>query len=226
MKTYFPIAFALILIGLGCNSTPKEGSSTGSMAVEKNTAGKKTIVFFGNSLTYGYGLANPREEGFVGLTQKCIDSLGLGYRCVNMGVSGNTTADGLSRIDFSLTNVNPDIFILELGANDGLRGLSVPDAEKNLQAIIDKVKIKNPAVKIILAGMEASPSLGQKYTGSFHDIYPRLAKQNNISLIPFILDKVGGISELNQSDGIHPTAQGNKIVSQTIWNELSKELKN
>lgn len=181
---------------------------------------KRNILFFGNSLTAGYGLDDASTAGFVGLTQQRIDSLNLPYRCINAGLSGETTAGGNSRIDWVIEQQPVDIFILELGGNDALRGLKAEESTRNLQGIIDKVKAKYPSVKIILSGMEAPRSMGNTYTMAFHTIYPTLAKKNNIALIPFVLEGVGGIAELNQKDGIHPTPAGNKIIVETIWKVL------
>ena len=180
---------------------------------------RKNIIFFGNSLTAAYGLEDV-SKGFVGLVQERIDSLGLPYRCINAGLSGETTAGGKGRVDWVIDQQPFDIFILELGGNDALRGIQPDDGIKNLQSIIDKVKAKNPSVKIILAGMEAPRNMGNTYLKAFHDMYSTLAKRNNTLLIPFILEGVGGVAELNQKDGIHPTEAGNKIILETIWEVL------
>ena len=183
------------------------------------TETRKNIIFFGNSLTAAYGLEDV-SKGFVGLIQERIDSLGLPYRCINAGLSGETTAGGKGRVDWVIDQQPFDIFILELGGNDALRGIQPDDGIKNLQSIIDKVKAKNPSVKIILAGMEAPRNMGNTYLKAFHEMYPTLAKKNNTLLIPFILEGVGGVAELNQKDGIHPTEAGNKIIAETIWGVL------
>jgi acyl-CoA thioesterase I len=195
-------------------------AKTTETGTKTTTTAKRNILFFGNSLTAGYGLDDASTAGFVGLTQQKIDSLNLPYRCVNAGLSGETTAGGNSRIDWVIEQQPVDIFILELGGNDALRGLKAEDSERNLQGILDKVKVKYPSVKIILAGMEAPRSMGHGYTTAFHNIYPTLAKKNAIALIPFVLEGVGGIAELNQKDGIHPTPAGNKIIVETIWKVL------
>jgi acyl-CoA thioesterase-1 len=150
---------------------------------------EKTILFFGNSITAGYGL-NP-SEAFPSLIQHRLDSLNLSYKVVNAGVSGETTSGGMGRIEWILKQP-PDIFVLELGANDGLRGIQLSETKKNLQSIIDQVKLKNPGTIIILAGMQIPPNMGQKYAGEFRDIYPDLAKKNGIHLVPFLLEGVGG----------------------------------
>jgi len=142
---------------------------------------------------------------------------------INAGISGETSADGLSRIDWILQQPVA-IFILELGANDGLRGLPVSQTIKNLDSIIVRVKQKYPEAKIILAGIQVPPSMGERYSSEFRDMFPQLVKKNNILLLPFILEGVGGIPRLNQQDGIHPTAEGDKIVAENVWAVLKTVL--
>ena len=179
---------------------------------------EKIILFFGNSLTAGYGLDT--EEAFPALIQNKIDSLGLAYTAINSGLSGETTSGGLNRLEWVL-NQKVDIFVLELGANDGLRGVPLNETKDNLQAIIDLVRKKNKNTKIILAGMQIPPNMGQTYTEEFKILFPELAKKNNVQLIPFLLEGVAGDPELNQDDGIHPTAEGQKIVRENVWKVLS-----
>ncbi len=213
--------FFTLFILLSCHQNgEKTAAQTTETATKTTAVAKKNILFFGNSLTAGYGLDDASTAGFVGLTQQKIDALNLPYRCVNAGLSGETTAGGNSRIDWVIEQQPVDIFILELGGNDALRGLKAADSERNLQGILDKVRAKYPSVKIVLSGMEAPRSMGNAYTSAFHNIYPTLAKKNAIALIPFVLEGVGGIAELNQKDGIHPTAEGNKIIVETIWKVL------
>jgi acyl-CoA thioesterase-1 len=178
---------------------------------------KKNIVFFGNSLTAAYQLSP--EQGFTAILQRRIDSLGMPYTCVNAGLSGETTADGVNRVDWVLQQP-VDIFVLELGGNDALRGLPITESKKNLQVMLDKVKAKYPASKLVVAGMMAPPNLGATYTNAFRDMYPDLAKKNNAILIPFLLDGVGGIPDLNLPDGIHPNVEGQKIVAENVWKVL------
>jgi acyl-CoA thioesterase I len=180
-------------------------------------------LFFGNSLTAGYGLDEPTQS-FPGLIQNRLDSLSLPYRVINGGVSGETTAGGLGRIDFVLKQQPLHVFILELGANDGLRGIPLDQTEKNLQGIIDKVKAKYPEAKLVMAGMQIPPNMGADYANNFRSIFPDLAKKNNMTLIPFLLEGVGGEAKLNQRDGIHPTAEGHEIVAENVWKELKKVL--
>jgi len=187
-------------------------------------AAPKTILFFGDSLTAGYGLDDSATQAFPGLIQQKITDAGLPYRVINGGLSGETTAGGLRRIDWMM-RMPVDVFILELGGNDGLRGLPPSVAAKNLQGILDKVRTKNPSVRILIAGMAMPVSMGGDYTRQFSAIFPELAKANNATLIPFLLDGVGGIAELNLPDGVHPTAEGHKIVAATIWKTLEPELR-
>lgn len=175
---------------------------------------EKYIVFFGNSLTAGYGVAP--QEAFPALIQKKIDSLRLPYKVINAGLSGETSAGGDSRIGWTLRQP-VDIFVLELGGNDGLRGIPLSSTEKNLQSILDKVKAKYPSARLVLAGMQIPPSMGNQYASSFRDLFRRLAARNRLRLIPFLLEGVGGMPELNQADGIHPTAKGHKIVAANVW---------
>jgi acyl-CoA thioesterase-1 len=210
---------------LSCNNNSKN-SAAQEQAEKKNpsvdsSVKKKTILFFGNSLTAGYGV-DP-SEAYPALIQHKIDSLHLNYKVINAGVSGETTADGNSRIDWILKQP-VDIFVLELGGNDGLRGIPLSVTEKNLQSIIDKVKTKYPDVKIILEGIQIPPNMGPAYTSKFKEIYPRLASANNIELLPFLLKGVGGDPKLNQRDGIHPTAEGHKILAENVWEVLKNDL--
>jgi len=227
MKKYF--SFFLLIVLFSCGDTPatsekKSTPTTPKVTTETpspttTTKKEKTIVFFGNSLTAAYGL-DP-SQGFVGLIDQRIDSLGLDYKVVNAGLSGETSAGGNSRIDWILRQ-KIDVFVLELGANDGLRGTSTEETYKNLNAIIRKVKAKYPEAKIVICAMEALPNMGEKFTLEFRAIFANLAKENKATLIPFFLSNVGGIPELNQADGIHPTAKGHQIVTENIWTVLKE----
>jgi acyl-CoA thioesterase-1 len=207
------ILSALLLSSCG-SSTEQKQTVVAKTESSQKKPDQKTILFFGNSLTAAYGI--DQEDGFAGLTQARIDSLGLNYRVINGGLSGETTAGGLSRLDWFLED-EPTIFVLELGGNDGLRGILPSESKRNLSGIIDKVRAKYPNTKIILAGMQIPPNMGQDYTEEFKSIYPEVAAEKNVTLIPFLLENVGGIPELNLPDGIHPTEEGHKIVFETIW---------
>lgn len=193
----------------------QDSQAPGSSA--SDNAGKKTILFFGNSLTAGYGVSP--SEAFPSLIQGRIDSLKLPYTVVNAGLSGETSAGGKSRIGWVLRQ-RVDIFVLELGANDGLRGIPVPGTISNLQAILDSVKTKYPSARLVLAGMQLPPSMGNKYASDFRAAFKDLANKNKVYLIPFILEGVGGVPELNQQDGIHPTPKGHRIVEENVWRVL------
>jgi acyl-CoA thioesterase I len=179
----------------------------------------KTILFFGDSLTAGYGLDDAATQAFPSLIQQKITDAGLSYRVINAGLSGETTAGGLRRIDWIL-RTPVDVFVLELGGNDGLRGLDPAVAAKNLQGIIDKLRAKNPSAKLIIAGMQMPTSMGADYTHRFAAIFPELAKANDATLIPFLLDGVGGVPSLNQADGFHPNIAGHRIVADVVWKTL------
>jgi acyl-CoA thioesterase I len=184
---------------------------------------QKVILFYGDSLTAGYGLS--QEEAFPAQAAFILNKNGQAVKAINAGLSGETSAGGLARLDWVLRQPI-DVFVLELGANDGLRGLPLEQTRKNLQNIIDKVKAKNPEVKVVIAGMMVPPNMGEAYTTEFQKIFPELAKKNKAHLIPFLLQDVAGIEKLNQPDGIHPNAEGHKIVGSTVATVLHKVLSN
>lgn len=184
-------------------------------------ANVKNIIFFGNSITAGYGVEP--TEAFPARIGEKLDSLKLPYRVINAGLSGETTAGGRNRVDWVLRQP-VDVFVLELGGNDGLRGIPIIETRQNLQAIIDKVREKNPQAIIILAGMQVPPNMGSRYAGEFRNTFRELAEKNKIPLIPFILEGVGGVQHLNQADGIHPTPEGHRIVAENVWEVLKQVL--
>ena len=157
------------------------------------------------------------------MLQKKIDAAGLKFKVLNAGVSGDTTADGLQRVDWLLRR-KADVLLLELGGNDGLRGLPVDSTRTNLQAIIDRFRQKNSAIQIVIAGMKMPPNMGPDYVGAFNKMYPGLAAKNHAALIPFLLEGVGGKPDLNLPDGIHPTPEGHKIVAENVWAVLRRLL--
>lgn len=181
---------------------------------------EKTIMFFGNSLTAGYGLED--GESFPSRIQELLDSLGYQYEVINAGLSGETTSGGKNRIDWVLREP-VDIFVLELGANDVLRGLDLSETQKNLEDIVKIVQSKYPDTEIVIAGMEAPPNMGSEYTTQFRGIFSKLAKEHDAALIPFLLDNVAGIPSLNLGDGKHPNAEGQYIVRDNVW-QVIKEL--
>jgi acyl-CoA thioesterase-1 len=179
---------------------------------------KRRILFFGDSLTAGYGLEDP-SDGFTAVLSRRIDSLGWEWEVVNAGLSGETSAGGDGRIDWVLQQP-VDVFVLELGANDGLRGIPVEETTRNLQSIIDKVLKANPDVRLVMAGMQAPPNMGSEFTDQFRIIFPEVARRNDMVLIPFLLEGVAGEPALNQPDGIHPTPEGHRIVAENVWKAL------
>ncbi len=177
------------------------------------------IVAFGDSLTAGYGLNG--DKMYPALLQKKVEAAGYKYVVVPAGISGDTTAGGVRRLDWSMQG-DVKVVILELGANDGLRGLSVAEMRRNLQIIIDRVRARKATV--ILCGMETPPNLGKEYAGQFRTVYTELARQDGVVLLPFFLEGVAGKSELNQGDGIHPNEKGTEIVTENVWRVLEPVL--
>lgn len=214
------IIFCLMMVLLiSCGKRESDSSSQSSDRSsadqpDDNKSQKEVILFFGNSLTAGYGVEP--TASFPGLIQNRLDSLDLPYRVVNAGLSGETTASGVNRIEWVLRQP-AKIMVLELGANDGLRGVDPEETKTNLQKIIDLTKTTYPDITIILAGMLAPPNMGQTYTDRFRDLFKELASENELLLIPFLLDGVAGESALNLADGIHPNEQGHKIVAENVW---------
>ena len=228
MQTFLKFRYFLVfLLLVACGGKSGQTGVKSSVTNEQTENGvdkddnNKVIVFFGDSLTAGYGLET--KEAFPAVIQQIVDSLNLNYTVVNAGLSGETTASGRNRLDWVL-NQKADVFILELGANDGLRGIPLNETRQNLQEIVDSVREKNPDTVIILAGMQIPPNMGQEYTTEFRRIFPELAEKNETLIIPFLLDKVAGIPELNQEDGIHPTVEGQKIVANNVWEVLEPVL--
>jgi acyl-CoA thioesterase I len=183
---------------------------------------KKRIVVLGDSITAGYGL-DP-QEAYPALLQQKIDTAKLPYSVTNAGVSGDTSSGGLRRIDWVLGQKGADVLLIALGGNDGLRGVSPTETEKNLSGIIDKARAKNPQIKIVLIGMEMPPNMGAEFTATFKAVFPKVASAKNVQLIPFLLQGVGGDLKLNQPDRIHPTAEGQKIIADHVWKDLEKQL--
>ncbi|RYC72063.1 arylesterase [Spirosoma sordidisoli] len=214
----------------GCGSSDKKDDAatapTTANAPAATTAAapsaRRVILFYGNSLTAGYGVEP--SQAFPALIGQKIDSLGLNYQVVNAGLSGETTAGGKSRIGWVMRQP-VSVFVLELGGNDGLRGLPLSSTRQNLQAIMDTVRRKSPDATIVLAGMQIPPNMGADYTREFRDLFKELADKNKAVLIPFLLEGVGGVPKLNQPDGIHPTPAGHKIVANTVWGILEPVLR-
>jgi len=214
--------YFLTFLLLGCGGKTSEKKVKEESRVEEQVDSvvndsEKKILFFGDSLTAGYGLE--MGQSYPSIIQQKIDSLGLDYQVINAGLSGETTASGKNRLEWVLQE-DIAIVIIELGANDGLRGVQLKETESNLRSMVDMVQEKLPNAKIVLAGMKIPPNMGPEYTATFESIFPELAEEENLYLIPFLLENVAGIPDLNQNDGIHPTEQGQKIVAQNVWNVL------
>jgi acyl-CoA thioesterase-1 len=209
---------------VACTNSSQTNQTDQTVKVDKKVAEEKTktLLFFGDSLTAGYGLEDP-NEAFPKLIAHKVDSLALPYKVVAAGLSGETTAGGKTRVDWILKQ-KVDVFVLELGANDGLRGLKPSETSKNLQSIIDQVKSKYPDCKIVLTGMMMPPSMGIQYAQDFKAVFPALAERNKLYFVPFLLEGVGGVSRLNQGDGVHPTAAGHRILAENVWATLKDVL--
>lgn len=216
---------SLLMIGCGDssrNAAPADEARAAAGDSAQPTAEPPTVLFLGTSLTAGLGL--PPEEAYPALIQAQIDSAGLPFRVINAGVSGETSAGALRRVDWLLRQPF-DVFVLETGANDMLRGFDLDTTAANIQAIVERVRQERPQVKIVLAGMLAPPNLGQDYARDFAEIYPRVARQDTLTLIPFLLQDVAGKPELNQADGIHPNEAGARIVARNVWQVLEPVLR-
>ncbi|MBI1760455.1 MAG: arylesterase [Acidobacteria bacterium] len=234
-KSHLSLAGVFLLLALavglsGCQTTPSatKVAEPGAPAVAvaplpaekgKDKDARPVIVAFGDSLTAGYGLAE--AESYTALLQQRLDAAGYQFRVVNAGVSGDTSAGGARRLEWSLEG-DVRYLILELGGNDGLRGLPVAELKKNLAQIIEAAQRRK--IMVILAGMEAPPNLGAAYANSFRQVYRELARQYSVLLIPFVLAGVGGDSALNQPDGIHPNAAGEKVFTENVWRALAPVL--
>jgi acyl-CoA thioesterase-1 len=187
------------------------------LAVSAVAAEFKTVIFFGDSLTAGYGV-DP-DEAYPALIQKKIDEAGKTWRVVNAGLSGETSSGGLRRLDWILKQ-KVDIFVIELGGNDGLRGIPPATTRANLEAMIQRIRQRQPDVKVVIAGMQMPTNMGPEHTREFAAIFPEVARKTEAVLIPFLLEGVGGVASLNLPDGIHPTPQGHQIVAETVWTVL------
>jgi len=226
MKFHFFTLFIVLNFGSCESATTKTSVPADSSDIQKSEQAQneseldqKRILFFGDSITAGYGI--DEKKAFPAIIQQKIDSLGLPWKAVNAGLSGETSAGGLRRIDWLLREP-VHVLVLELGGNDGLRGVAPSDTQENLEKIIDRTREKYPDAVIILAGMQIPPNLGQDYAKAFASVYTTIARNKNAQLIPFILEGVGGVPELNLPDGIHPTPQGHSIIANTVWESLEQ----
>lgn len=217
-------------VGISCSgpqTNTTAPSATTAVSEESSTIAPRrdvpVILFFGNSLSAGYGL-DP-DDSFPGLIQRRLDSLGYDMEVVNAGVTGETTATGKNRLDWVLNRNRVDIFVLELGANDGLRGLPTEETHRNLNDIISGVEQRFPDAEIVLAGMMIPPNMGAAYCRDFEQVFTRLAAERDIHLIPFLLEGVAGEAHLNLEDGIHPNIEGQRMVAATVWTMIEPLVK-
>jgi acyl-CoA thioesterase-1 len=216
------ISGALFLTGCGSSAAEVDSKRRNeNVSMPEISSNKPKIVAFGDSLTAGFGLAE--RESYPYLLQEKLKTDGFDYEVINAGVSGDTSGGGLERIDWSLDQDNVKILILELGANDMLRGLSVPQMKKNLDQIIKKAKAKN--VQVLLCGLFPPEAPVTKDQSAFAAAFRDLAKENNVAFMPFFLENVGGVKNMNQPDGIHPNAEGTKIVANNVYQSLQPLLK-
>lgn len=222
---YAVLVAAVSTAGCGAPRDASEERTPAPKAAEAKVpvagATEPRIVILGDSLTAGLGL--PMAQAFPSRLQRHVEEEGLHYQVVNAGVSGDTSAGGLSRLDWALDG-DVRILVVALGGNDALRGLPVSELTRNLSAIIERAQARG--VTVVLAGMEAPPNYGFTYTAAFHKAYPALAKKYRVAFVPFLLERVAGISGLNQSDGIHPTEEGARIVADTVWTVLKPVVEN
>jgi acyl-CoA thioesterase-1 len=222
MRPIRVLALGVSLLAAGCSDRPSPEAAVSPAPASQDapatapTASRPRIVCLGDSLTAGYGLG--LDEAYPARLGEMLYAAGLDYEVVNAGVSGDTSAGGLRRLDWSLDG-DVQVLVLALGANDGLRGLPAKDLRANLARIIETAQARR--VRVILAGMEAPPNFGAAYTREFRAVYRDLADSYDVVLIPFFLDGVAGVAPLNQSDGIHPTAEGQRRVAATIWRALA-----
>lgn len=212
--------FGLVAVLLACDR-PREEAPADDPSPGEGSQGA-SVLFLGTSLTAGLGI-DP-DQAYPALIQQKIDSAGLDYRVVNAGVSGETSAGALRRVDW-LFQQPVSVLVVETGANDGLRGLPPDSLRANIQAILDRAKRLQPSPKLVLVGMRVPTNYGRAYSQKFHAIYPELADANDAVLVPFLLEGVGGIPRLNQPDGIHPTAEGQRKMAETVWQVLEPVLR-
>jgi acyl-CoA thioesterase-1 len=212
----------VVLIALAACGRAPDKKAPDTAAVPADTKGasaapKRVILFLGTSLTAGYGL--DADQAFPAVVARRLDSLHLNYEVVNAGVSGETSADARNRVAWLLKRPI-DVMIIETGANDGLRGLSVDSMRANIQAILDSVRTDQPHARVILAAMEAPPNMGPAFASAFRKSFPELAKKNGVTYLPFLLNGVAGIDSLNQADGIHPNTRGAELVADNVMRVL------
>jgi len=235
MLRYLASIFALTLASCLPAEAPDDegvaasGAASASSAADSSSVGPSSpagegpiVVFLGTSLTAGLGLSND-DDTYVARVAELAEAAGMPLRAVNAGVSGETSAGGLRRLDWVLRQPL-DVLVVELGANDGLRGQDPDALARNLTEIIRRTRTRHPGVRVVLAGMEAPPNLGPRYTSAFREVFPAVAAEADVTLIPFLLEGVAGVPELNQDDGIHPTAEGHRLLARNVWRVLEPVL--
>lgn len=215
----FALGLALVASACGEGKEAAMGAAKASGDVPDR---RPAVLFIGTSLTAGLGL-DP-SQAFPAIIQSKIDSSGLGYRVVNAGVSGETSAGARRRAAWLLRQP-PAVLVLETGANDGLRGLDPDSLRANLQAILDTARSLRPAPRLVVIGMRAPPNYGSGYTRRFAAVYPGVARRSGAAFVPFLLEGVGGVDSLNQADGIHPTAAGQRKLAENVWRVLEPVLR-
>jgi acyl-CoA thioesterase-1 len=204
------------------STTVAAGAATSPPSTPSST-GAPRVLFLGTSLTAGYGLDDPARDAYPSVIQRIADSAGVKAVIVNAGLSGETSAGALRRVDWLLRQ-KPDVVVIETGANDGLRGLNPDSTAANISELVQRVRAENPATRMLLVQMEAPTNLGPTYTREFHALYAKVAAAENVPLAPFLLDHVAGIARLNQGDGIHPTPEGAVIAAHNLWPSLERVL--
>jgi acyl-CoA thioesterase-1 len=198
-------------------------STTVAAGAKPRASDAPRILFMGTSLTAGLGLDDPEIESWVGAIQHLADSLGIPLHATHAGVSGETSAGALRRSEW-LFRQSYDVLVLETGANDGLRGVNPDSTAANIKAIIQRSRAARPAAPVLIVQMEAPTNMGPRYTKSFHDIFPRVATEMKATLLPFLLEGVGGVPKYNQGDGIHPTAEGARMAALNVWPQIRQAL--
>lgn len=208
----------------GASEAPERGPSAVAPPISPpSTDPRAVVLFLGTSLTEGLGLP-AGEPAYPERIQRRIDEAGLPFRVVNAGVSGETSAGGVARLDWVLRGP-VDVLVVELGANDGLRGLPVSALEDNLRTVVREAREANPDMEVVLLAMEAPPNLGTDYVEAFRSTFARVAQQEDVSLVPFFLDGIAGVPSLNQEDGIHPTGEGHERMADRVWTVLEPVLR-